>query len=210
MAEPKHQDVPDLDADDLPPEPEAERDAASVADVSLPPGPGDEIRDGEDALPEDGDARIAALEAERDEMRDRWMRALAEAENVRKRADRDRREAEQYGGKRIARDLLPVFDNLSRALDAVTEEQRAAAGALIEGVELTQKELMAVFGRHGVTVVAPEVGDRFDPELHEAMFEAPVPGTRKGEIIQVSAAGFQLHGRLLRPAQVGVSSMPAS
>ena len=210
MAEPKHQDVPDLDADDLPPEPEAERDAASVADVSLPPGPGDEIRDGGDAQPEDGDARVAAIEAERDEMRDRWMRALAEAENVRKRADRDRREAEQYGGKRIARDLLPVFDNLSRALDAVTEEQRAAAGALIEGVELTQKELMAVFGRHGVTVVAPEVGDRFDPELHEAMFEAPVPGTRKGEIIQVSAAGFQLHGRLLRPAQVGVSSMPAS
>ena len=143
-------------------------------------------------------------------MRDRWMRSLAEAENVRKRADRDRREAEQYGGKRIARDLLPVFDNLARALETATEEQRAVAGPLIEGVELTQKELMAVFARHGVTVIAPEVGERFDPELHEAMFEAPVPGTRKGEIIQVSAAGFQLHGRLLRPAQVGVSSMAAS
>lgn len=208
MAEPKEHTVPELDEDDLPPEPEGEREAAGVADVSLPPGP-EPAADA--AAPEEGaGARVAAVEAERDEMRDRWMRALAEAENVRKRADRDRREAEQYGGKRIARDLLPVFDNLSRALDAVTEEQRAAAGALIEGVELTQKELMAVFGRHGVTVIAPEVGDRFDPELHEAMFEAPVPGTRKGEIIQVSAAGFQLHGRLLRPAQVGVSSMQAS
>ena len=202
MAEPKQESVPDLD--DLPPEPEGEREAAGVAEVSLPPGP--------EAAAEEGsvDARVAAAEAERDEMRDRWMRSLAEAENVRKRADRDRREAEQYGGKRIARDLLPVFDNLARALETATEEQRAVAGPLIEGVELTQKELMAVFARHGVTVIAPEVGDRFDPELHEAMFEAPVPGTRKGEIIQVSAAGFQLHGRLLRPAQVGVSSMAAS
>ncbi len=209
MAEPKHE-TPDLDGGDLPPEPEGERAPASVADVSLPPGPEGAFSE-EPAAPEEGvDARLAAAMAERDEMRDRWMRALAEAENVRKRADRDRREAEQYGGKRIARDLLPVFDNLSRALEMATEEQRAVAGALLEGVELTQKELMAVFARHGVTVVTPEVGDRFDPELHEAMFEAPVPGTRKGEIIQVSAAGFQLNGRLLRPAQVGVSSMPAS
>ncbi len=207
MAEPKHE-TPDLDGADLPPEPEGERDPAGVAEVSLPPGPEGLAGEGPEA--DGADARLAAAMAERDEMRDRWMRALAEAENVRKRAERDRREAEQYGGKRIARDLLPVFDNLSRALDTATEEQRAVAGALLEGVELTQKELMAVFARHGVTVVTPEVGDRFDPELHEAMFEAPVPGTRKGEIIQVSAAGFQLNGRLLRPAQVGVSSMPAS
>ena len=234
MAEPKHESVPDLGDEDLPPEPGSgpggERGAAGVAEVSLPPGPGEApeggsrseadagagpglgLGDGLDggAAPEGAEARAAAAEAERDEMRDRWMRSLAEAENVRKRADRDRREAEQYGGKRIARDLLPVFDNLARALETATEEQRAVAGPLIEGVELTQKELMAVFARHGVTVIAPEVGERFDPELHEAMFEAPVPGTRKGEIIQVSAAGFQLHGRLLRPAQVGVSSMAAS
>ena len=154
--------------------------------------------------------RTAELEAERDDMRDRWMRALADAENARKRADRDRREAEQFGGKRIARDLLPVYDNLQRALDAVPEGESDALRAFVEGVELTQKELMAVFARHGVTVIAPEVGDVFDPEQHEAMFEAPVPGTRKGEIIQVSAMGFSLHGRLLRPAQVGVSSMMAS
>ena len=156
------------------------------------------------------DGRIAEVEAERDDMRDRWMRALADAENARKRADRDRREAEQFGGKRIARDLLPVYDNLQRALDAVPEGESDALRAFVEGVELTQKELMAVFARHGITVIAPEVGDAFDPEQHEAMFEAPVPGTKKGEIIQVSAMGFSLHGRLLRPAQVGVSSMMAS
>jgi molecular chaperone GrpE len=150
------------------------------------------------------------LRAERDELRDRMLRALADAENSRKRAERDRREAEQYGGSRLARDLLPVYDNLRRALDAAGDEQRAAASGVIEGVELTLRELISVFGKHGMTPVAPEVGDTFDPQLHQAMFEAPVPGTKAGEIIQVMAEGFLLHDRLLRPAQVGVSSTPAS
>ena len=153
---------------------------------------------------------MEALRAERDEMRDRFMRALAEAENVRKRADRDRREAEAYGGARLARDLLPVFDNLERALHAATEEQRATAGAVIEGVELTLRSLEDTLARHGVESIAPQVGDRFDPQRHEAMFEAPVPGTKAGEVIQVMTRGFLLHDRLLRPAQVGVSSTPAS
>jgi molecular chaperone GrpE len=153
---------------------------------------------------------IDALRAERDELRDRFMRALAEAENARKRGERDRREAEQYGGSRLARDLLPVYDNLKRALDAAGDEQRAVAAALIEGVELTLRELVKVLSHHGVTAVAPAPGDRFDPQLHQAMFEAAVPGTRAGDIIQVMAEGFLLHDRLLRPAQVGVSSTPAS
>jgi molecular chaperone GrpE len=156
------------------------------------------------------DAELAALRAERDELKDRVLRGLAETENVRKRAERDRREAEQYGATRLARDLLPVYDNLRRALDAVTEEQRAANAALLEGIDLTLRELVNVFGRHGITVVAPVVGDRFDPALHQAMFEAALPGTRAGDIIQVATEGFLLHDRLLRPAQVGVSSMPAS
>ncbi|MEZ5777099.1 MAG: nucleotide exchange factor GrpE [Paracoccaceae bacterium] len=153
---------------------------------------------------------IEALRAERDEMRDRFMRALADAENIRKRGERDRREAEQYGGSKLARDLLPVYDNLKRALDAATEEQREAAKALIEGVELTMKELISVMGKHGVQPVAPEIGDAFDPQMHQAMFEAPVPGTKAGDIIQVMTEGFMLHDRLLRPAQVGVSSTPKS
>lgn len=153
---------------------------------------------------------IAALKAERDEMRDKWMRALADAENARKRADKDRRDAEQYGGTRLARDLLPIHDALSRALDAATPEQRAAAAALIEGVELTLRELSNVFSRHGIAVITPKPGDRFDPLEHEAMFEAAMPGTVAGEIIQVMDNGFRLHDRLLRPAKVGVSSTPAS
>lgn len=153
---------------------------------------------------------IAALTAERDEFRDKFMRALADAENSRKRADKDRRDAEQYGGSRLARDLLPVHDALTRALDAAGEEQRAAAAALIEGVELTLRELSNVFAKHGITVITPMPGDKFDPSEHEAMFEAAVPGTRAGEIIQVMDNGFRLHDRLLRPAKVGVSSTPAS
>ena len=151
-------------------------------------------------------AELDALRAERDEMRDRYMRALADAENSRKRADRDRREAEQYGGSRLARDLLPVYDNLKRALEAASDETREKAAALIEGVELTLRELTNVMTKHGVTAVSPAVGDQFDAQIHQAMFEAPVPGTKAGQIIQVMAEGFLLHDRLLRPAQVGVSS----
>lgn len=147
---------------------------------------------------------------ERDEYKERFMRALADAENSRKRADKDRKEAENYGGSKLARDLLPVYDNMKRAIEAAGDEQRQAAAALIEGVELTMRELLNVFSKHGITIIAPEVGDKFDPQQHEAMFEAPLPGTKAGDIIQVSAEGFMLHDRLLRPAQVGVSSTPAS
>ncbi|MDF1854963.1 nucleotide exchange factor GrpE [Pseudooceanicola sp.] len=156
---------------------------------------------------DDEAVEIDALRAERDEFRDRFMRALADAENSRKRADKDRREAENYGGSKLARDMLPVHDNLKRAVEAA-QDLGAENAALIEGVELTLRELMNVFRKHGIEPIAPEVGDRFDPKVHQAMFEAPVPGTRAGDIIQVAAEGFLLHDRLLRPAQVGVSSTP--
>ena len=151
---------------------------------------------------------IAVLTAERDELRDKFMRALADAENARKRSERDRREAENYGGSKLARDMLPVYDNLNRALEAVPEDMRNQAGGLIEGVQLTMRELLNIFQKHGIKKVTPEVGDRFDPQMHEAMFEAPVPGTKAGDIIQVMSEGFMLHDRLLRPAQVGVLSTP--
>jgi molecular chaperone GrpE len=149
---------------------------------------------------------LEALRAERDDMRDRFMRALADAENARKRGERDRREAEQYGGSKLARDMLPVYDNLKRALDAATEETRTQAGALIEGLELTLRELTNVLKKHGVDEINPAIGETFDPQQHQAMFEAPLPGTKAGQIIQVMGVGFMLHDRLLRPAQVGVSS----
>lgn len=169
-----------------------------------------DITDPEALEEPEADEMILALQAERDELKDKFMRALADAENSRKRSERDRREAEQYGGSKLARDLLPVFDNMKRAVQAVPEEARETSKAMIEGVELTMRELISVFKKHGIEPISPEVGDRFDPQLHEAMFEAPLPGTKAGDIIQVEADGFMLHDRLLRPARVGVSSMVAS
>ncbi len=160
-----------------------------------------------EGAPED---EIARLRAECDDLRDRYMRALADAENARKRGERDRREAEQYGGTRLARDMLPVYDNLKRALAAAQQDQSDCGKALIEGVELTLRELQNVFKKHGIEVISPKVGDKFDPQLHQAMFEAPVPNTKAGDIIEVMTEGFMIHDRLLRPAQVGVSSNPGA
>ena len=151
---------------------------------------------------------LEALRNERDDMRDRFMRALADAENARKRGERDRREAEQYGGSKLSRDILPVYDNLKRAMDAATDEQREVSKALFDGIELTMRELLSVFKKHGIELIAPVIGDVFDPQIHQAMFEASVPQTKAGDIIQVMTEGFLLHDRLLRPAQVGVSSTP--
>jgi len=187
MAEPKNNDFLD-DIDDAADEEYAE-DMAEIDEEAL---------------------ELETLTAERDELKNRFMRALADAENARKRSEKDRREAENYGGSKLARDMLPVYDNLKRALETATDDQREVSGALLEGVELTMRELLNVFKKHGIDVIAPEVGDRFDPQHHQAMFEAPLPGTNAGDIIQVAAEGFMLHDRLLRPAQVGVSSTPAS
>lgn len=164
----------------------------------------------QDAEIDDEAMELDQLRAERDELKNKFMRALADAENARKRSEKDRREAENYGGSKLARDMLPVYDNMKRALEAATDEQKEISAALLEGVELTMRELLNVFKKHGIEIIAPEVGDRFDPQHHQAMFEAPVPGTKAGDIIQVAAEGFMLHDRLLRPAQVGVSSQPAS
>lgn len=187
MAQPQNNENPDLPEPQSENEPQAETELDPVA-----------------ALEE---AR-AAFDAERAEMRDRLMRALADLENTRKRGEKDRREAAIYGGAKLARDLIPVYDNLNRALSVTTDETRAQAQGLVGGVELTLRELLTVLGKHGVELVAPEVGDMFDPHLHEAMFEAPAPNTRAGQIIQVISDGFRMHEQLLRAAQVGVSSTP--
>jgi len=148
----------------------------------------------------------AALKAEVADLKDRLLRALAETENLRKRAERERRDAETYGVTRFARDLLPVYDNFTRALDSATDAARAAAPGLLEGIELTRRSLLSAFEKSRIAPIDPAPGDRFDPNLHQAMFEAPVPGTKAGDIIQVLGQGFAIGDRLLRPAQVGVSS----
>ena len=147
-----------------------------------------------------------SLRAEVADLKDRLLRALADVENIRKRADRDRRDAELYGATRFARDLLSVHDNFERALGNMTEAVREAAPGLAEGIELTQRDLLSAFEKHKIHRIEPVAGDRFDPKLHQAMFEAPVPGTKAGDIIQVMGVGFTIGERLLRPAQVGVSS----
>ncbi|MCZ0811296.1 MAG: nucleotide exchange factor GrpE [Pseudomonadota bacterium] len=183
MAEPKNDDFLD-DIEDA----EAEEHALAEQEIS------------------DTEAELESLRAERAELHDKFMRALADAENARKRSEKDRREAENYGGSKLSRDMLPIYDNMKRALEAATDEQKEVSAALIEGIELTMRELLNVFAKHGITRISPQIGDKFDPQHHEAMFEAPVPGTKAGEIIQVSTEGFLLHDRILRPAQVGVSS----
>ncbi|MEM6932616.1 MAG: nucleotide exchange factor GrpE [Pseudomonadota bacterium] len=150
-------------------------------------------------------AATAELTAERDTLKERMMRALAEAENVRRRAERDLKDAQTYGGTRLARDLLAVYDNLSRAVGAADDELRANHGAFLEGVELTQRELVNTFSKHKISTVTPEVGEKFDPNRHQAMFEAPVPGAESGAIIEVIQPGFVIADRLLRPAFVGVA-----
>ncbi len=165
-----------------------------------------EAGDGEAETEADDPAlRLLDLEAERDELKKRLMYALAETENLRKRAERDRREAETYGGTRLARDLLAVHDNLARAMDAADETLRAQNAAFIEGLELTQRELLNAFAKHKIEKLTPAPGEKFDPNLHQAMFEAPVPGAEPGAIIEVMQTGFTISGRLLRPAMVGVA-----
>ena len=151
-------------------------------------------------------SEVDELRAENAELNDRLMRALAEAENQRKRGERDRRDAEVYGGRKLARDLLSVYDNMKRASEMASEEQREANKSLFEGIDLTQRELINTFAKHNITPIAPEVGDKFDPELHQAMFEAPMPAVKAGHILQVLDEGFMISDRLLRPANVGVSS----
>ncbi len=151
-------------------------------------------------------ASVEDLEAENIQLKDRLMRAMAETENIRKRGERDRREAELYGGTKLARDLLSVHDNLGRALENLDDLLRENNASLVEGLELTQRELLSVFEKHKILKVEPEIGAKFDAKQHQAMFEAPVPNTKKGHIIQVMANGFVIGDRLIRPAQVGVSS----
>jgi molecular chaperone GrpE len=157
----------------------------------------------EDASPE---ARIAALEAEIAEQKDRLLRALAETENVRRRAQREREDASKYAVAGFAKDLLSVADNLRRALESLPESEvrDERTRSLLEGVAATERELLGVFERHGVKRVDPE-GERFDHNFHQAIFEAERLGKPGGTVIEVLQPGYVLHDRLLRPAMVGVA-----
>ena len=179
-------------------EPEPETAAGDDLEV-LEPEP-------EPEPPEEMD-REAELEAEAADLRDKLLRALAEAENVRRRAVRDREDAFKYAVTNFARELLAVADNLRRAVDSVPADLRTGNEAvenLMVGVEMTEKAMLDAFGRCGIQPIEA-LGRKFDHNLHEALFELEDQEQPAGTVVQVIEAGFVLHDRLLRPAKVGVS-----
>ena len=143
---------------------------------------------------------------ERDEIKDQLIRALAENENIRKRAEKEKREAESYGITKMSRDILTVYDNLQRALDLAEDILDEKSLPMIEGLELTKKDLLETFKRNRIDKIEPVTGEKFDPKLHQAMFEAPSESVDKNNIMQVLSIGFSISDRLLRAAQVAVSS----
>ena len=156
-----------------------------------------------------GDAeRISQLEAERIDLKERLLRSLADMENLRRRTEREVADARTYAVTSFARDMLTVADNIRRALESVPREegalQGAAAQALLEGIELTERDLAKSLERHGVKKVEPE-GTKFDPNFHQAMFEIPNEEVPAGTVLQVVQTGYAIGDRVLRPALVGVS-----
>ena len=152
-------------------------------------------------------AAIERVAAERDEWKDRALRAVAEADNTKRRAEREMNDARAYAITRFARDLLGVADNLSRALQAAPKENAdAAVGGLVTGLEMTEKSLLSAFESNGLTRVAPEAGEAFDPNLHQAMMEQPSDTVAPGKVIQTMQAGYALFGRVVRPAMVVVAA----
>jgi len=149
-----------------------------------------------------------ALEREHAEMKDRLLRTLAEMENLRKRTEREIADSRLYSVSSFARDMLNVADNMRRALDAVTPELRASAepgvAALVDGVDLTERELLKALEKNGIRQFSPQ-GEKFDPNLHQAMFEVPDATVPAGSVVQVVQPGYMIGERMLRPALVGVS-----
>jgi molecular chaperone GrpE len=163
--------------------------------------------------PQTEEAKIAelveTLARENAENKDRVLRTLAEMENLRKRTEREVSDMRQYGIASFARDVLAVADNMDRALQALDAELRETANpaikTLLDGVELTERELLKVLEKHGVKKFEPKKGDKFDPNLHQAMYELPDPTQPAGTVAQVVQPGYMIGERMLRPALVGVA-----
>jgi molecular chaperone GrpE len=155
--------------------------------------------------------RVAKLEAELAESKDRLLRTLAESENQRRRAQREREDTQRYAASSFGKDLLDVADNLRRALASVpaAEVQDERVKSLLEGVAATERALLAAFERNGIKRIEPQLGERFDVNQHQAMFEVENSGRPAGSVVQVLQAGYQMHDRLLRPALVGVAKADA-
>ncbi|MEX0921448.1 MAG: nucleotide exchange factor GrpE [Rhodovibrionaceae bacterium] len=180
---------------------EIQAEEASTGTAAEETQAGDAATQGEDKVDP-----IAVLRDEVSNLKDQLLRALAELENTRRRAQKDKQDAARYAPAPLARDLLAVSDNLSRALDSVPEDLASDARVknLIDGLEMTRRELQGVFEKHDIARIEP-LGEKLDPHRHEAMFEVEDPSQAPGTVIQVIEPGYVLHDRLLRPARVGVA-----
>jgi molecular chaperone GrpE len=151
---------------------------------------------------------LVAAQQEATSLKDKLLRTLADMENLRRRTEREVADARSYGIASFARDILGVADNFRRALDAVAPEARASADAgikaLIEGVELTERELLKALEKNGIRKIEPQ-GEKFDPNIHQAMYEVPDASVPAGSVVQVVQPGYLIGERVLRPAMVGVS-----
>ena len=200
----------------------AENTAESPIDAEISPSINNAPVDGDDnaTLANDGakpesddidDDDIVTLAAERDELRDQLLRTLADNENLRRRTEREVASAKKYGAMGFARDLMASVDNLDKAIDLIPENKDELDETLkniLVGVEMTGREVASVLERHNISKISPD-GEKFDYNLHQAMFEVPTDEVEPGIVMQVVQSGYQLHDRLLRPAMVGVSK-PAS
>lgn len=184
---------------------QAPTEQASNGHPSAPDAANEDQAPSEAASGTAADARIAEVEAENAGLKDRLIRALADVENLRKRSEREVRDAGQYAIAKFAGDMLSVADNLRRALEATPDDgDPAALKTLADGVGMTERELLNALEKNGVRKIEPK-GEKFDPNLHQAMFEVPNPDLPSGFVAEVVQAGFTIGERVLRPALVGVS-----
>jgi molecular chaperone GrpE len=177
------------------------------------PTPAEEVSEVKEEKPylnplEAAELRIAELEKEHAEMKDQLLRTVAEMENLRRRTEKEVKDAKQFSVASFARDMLSVADNLRRGQEAVSEEDRVAADgalkALLDGTAMTEREMLKTLEKHGVKKLNPQ-GEKFDPNYHQAMFEVPNPDVPNNSVIQVVQAGYVIGTRVLRPAMVGVA-----
>lgn len=181
--------------------------AATEAEATATTEQGQVAKESEAGSAQENDP-IDALKAENADLRDRFLRLAAEMDNLRRRTDREIKDAKSYAVTGFARDMLSVSDNLRRAIETLPDEARAGADAtvtaLIEGVEMTERGMLATLERHGVRKIEAE-GQKFDPNFHQAMFEVPNPNVPNNTVVQVVQAGYAIGERVLRPAMVGVA-----
>lgn len=197
----KDQDLPKADQEETQMADEVQNDDEDV--ISL-----DDVLDGdEEAL-----SPLEALEKERDGFKDQLYRAAAEMENTKRRAQRDVEQANKYGALGFMRDLTTPLDNMQRALDTAPQDRDGLDETyknILIGLEMTVQEVTKIMEKHGVKIISPE-GEKFDYNLHQAMFEVPTEDAEPGTVVAVAQSGYVLHDRLIRPAMVGVAKAPDS